>query len=100
VGDLLLALAVLEQVSGGDDTVTLLCHNCDSFFNPRIDDELTWLALEVTEQGVDGHRCAWNDGGDVSVHQGGHLIAVPPAERTDLSLAHGGPPSTGADAPD
>jgi hypothetical protein len=71
------------------DPAVLLGDEGTSLRDPRVDDHLAGLALELAENGVDGRRHARDDGRGVAVDERGDLVAVGAAEGTDLHGGHG-----------
>jgi len=66
------------------DGVSLDCDKGAALDHPRINDELTRLAFELTHHCVDGYGDAGNDGRDMSIDKLGGLLAVMLFERAHL----------------
>ncbi|GAA1311990.1 hypothetical protein GCM10009610_30360 [Pseudonocardia xinjiangensis] len=63
-----------------------------AFADPWVDDELSGLALQLAQDGIDRDRHSRYDRLDVRVHQGGQLVAIGAAKRPYLSDGHHGSP--------
>ena len=80
--------AVPEQVGGTDDPPALLRDEGEPFGDPRIDDELARLPLELVQDRVDRHGHPGHHGGDVGVHERRQLDPVVTAEAAHLDRGH------------
>jgi len=67
-----------------DDSVALDRDERRTLSHPRIDDELTGLALELAKQAGDRDGAPGHDGGDVGVDEPGQLLAIGTTKRTHL----------------
>ncbi len=66
------------------DAPPLLRDEGEPFGDPRIDDELARLPLELVQDRVDRNGHAGHDGGDVGVDERGQLDPVVTAEAAHL----------------
>lgn len=70
------------QQSRGDDFVVLLGDEAKPFRDPRVDDALVRLELELSEHGVDRKHDAGNHRGHMRIGKRGELVAVAALEWT------------------
>jgi hypothetical protein len=73
------------QEGRGNDPTVLLGDEAQPFGDPRVDDGLGWLALELSKHGVDRQYDARDHGGHVRIGKRGELVAVATLKRTDDS---------------
>jgi hypothetical protein len=74
---------VPDDERGGRDPAVLLGDQGTALEDPRIDDHLVRLTLELGEDGVDGGGDAGDDGLGMTVDERRHLIAVGATEGAD-----------------
>jgi len=63
-------------VCSGDHPRPLNCDKGAALGDPRVNDELAGIALQLAQDRVDRHRDVRHDGGDVRIDQARDLLAV------------------------
>ncbi|HUB40744.1 MAG TPA: hypothetical protein VMA72_18000 [Streptosporangiaceae bacterium] len=80
-----LITGVPEQVRGRRHALPLFGHQRQPFADPRVDDELAWLTLQVAEYRGDRRCRARHYRSRVGVDEPGQLVAVAAAERAHFN---------------